>query len=245
MDYQFVILAAGRGTRMGQTDTPKVLVELKNRPIIFYLLEELKKSQTVKKPVVVVGFKHVQVKQLLGNDYIYAFQRDQLGTGHAVWSAEKQATAKDIVVLYGDMPFIKWSSLAQLVRLHENKKSKITMFTTHAPNFEGHFASLDNYGRILRDSFGNIVKITEYKDASLEERAIKEVNPGIYMFNSAWLWDNIHYIQNQNTNKEYYLTDIVEIAITSGEQVHSHVINPKEVLGINTVEQLQAAARFV
>jgi bifunctional UDP-N-acetylglucosamine pyrophosphorylase/glucosamine-1-phosphate N-acetyltransferase len=240
MRNQIVILAAGKGTRMGQNDMPKVLVMLKQKPIILYLLGELEKINQLAKPVVVVGYKYNQVKSVLGEGFTYAFQDQQLGTAHAVMCAERQVTADNILVLYGDMPFIKAESLKKLMRLHHEQKSNLSMFTSVVNNFEKH-ASLNGFGRIIRDVYGNIIKITEYKDASGEERKIREVNPGIYMFNSKWLWDNIAKISDKNAQREYYLTDIVEVAIARGENIYSLNINPSEVAGINSPEELVAA----
>ncbi len=116
----------------------------------------------------------------------------------------------------------------------------MSMFTSVVNNFAEH-PSLNSFGRIIRDVHGNIIKITEYKDASVEERKIREVNPGIYMFNSKWLWEHIFNIQNKNAQGEYYLTDMVEVAISSGENIQTLRINPAEVLGINSPEELKAA----
>jgi bifunctional N-acetylglucosamine-1-phosphate-uridyltransferase/glucosamine-1-phosphate-acetyltransferase GlmU-like protein len=127
------------------------------------------------------------------------------------------------------------------MRLHRDKKAKLSMFTSVAPSFSGEFESLNNFGRIIRDFSGKIIKITEFKDATEKEREIKEVNPGIYMFDTKWLWENIGKIKNKNAQGEYYLTDIVEVAIQTGVPVESLQVNPNEVFGINTIEQLRQA----
>jgi bifunctional UDP-N-acetylglucosamine pyrophosphorylase/glucosamine-1-phosphate N-acetyltransferase len=214
---------------------------LKNKPLILHLLGEIEKINQLAKPLIVVGYRHKDVMAVLGEGYDYAFQERQLGTGHAVMSAEPNLFAENILVLYGDMPFIKAESIKKLILLHQSQKAELSMFTSRVPNFNGELASLNTYGRILRDSYGNIVKITEYKDATPEERGILEVNPGIYMFNTKWLVSNIHNIQNKNSQGEYYLTDMVELAIRDGRSVHGLEINPKEVLGVNTLEQLAIA----
>jgi bifunctional UDP-N-acetylglucosamine pyrophosphorylase / glucosamine-1-phosphate N-acetyltransferase len=245
MKNQIVILAAGKGSRMGDGTTPKVLVMLKSKPLILHLLDELEKVSQLAKPVIVVGYMHTQVMGVLGEGYTYAFQREQLGTGHAVMSAEQKIKAENIVVLYGDMPFIKAVSLKKLIQLHLTQQATMSMFTATAPDFSGDYESLNGFGRIIRDPYGNITKITEYKDASQEERKILEVNPGIYMFKTSWLFENIHAIRRNNTQGEYYLTDMVEIAIQKGVNIYSLPINPKEVMGVNTVEQLQMAEKLV
>lgn len=242
---QIIILAAGKGKRMDNQELPKVLLPLGGKPIISHLLKELAKLEEGKRPVTVVGYKSTNVKEALGKNYTYAVQRDQLGTGHAVWCAEKQISAKNVLVLYGDMPFIKAASLRKLMQLHSSAKSTITMFTTRVPNFEKRYASFVNFGRIIRDRFDNIIKITEYKDATDEERAIREVNPGIYMFRSDWLWSHIDQIGSNNIKGEYYLTDIVEVAIREETAIYSLPLSVNEILGINTKEQLREAERLL
>lgn len=244
MRNQIVILAAGKGTRMGG-GMPKVLVMLKNKPLILYLLEEIEKINQLAKPVIVVGYMADKVKAVLGNDYIYATQHDQLGTAHALLSAKKKITGQNILVLYGDHPFIKAESLKKLMRLHHHKQGNISMFTTTVPNFNGSYKTLEHFGRIIKDSRKKISKIVEYKDASAGQRKIRELNPGIYMFNASWLWRNAEKIQNKNQQAEYYLTDIVEVAIAAGEPVNSLNIEPKEVIGINTREDLKRAELLI
>lgn len=230
---------------MGSGSVPKVLVMLNNKPLILHLLEEVDKIHQLAKPVIVVGFMADQVKAVLGDGYLYATQKEQLGTAHAVKCAKSKVTGKDILVLYGDMPFIKAESLKKLMRLHHEKKSKLSLFTATVPNFTGNFSSLNHFGRILRGPQSQILKITEYKDAAEEEKQIKEVNPGIYMFNSEWLWNNINKIKSRNAQGEYYLTDAVEIAIGQGEKIYSLPIGPCEVLGINTREELLQAEQAI
>lgn len=241
MRNQIVILAAGKGTRMGNENIPKVLVMLKNKPLILHLLDEVEKVNQLAKPVIVVGHMYNKVKDVLGNGYLYAIQDKQLGTAHALLSAKYRITGKNILVLYGDMPFIRAKSLKALMALHHKANSNITMFTTTVTNFNGSNKSLEHFGRIIRDSRKKIIKIIEFKDASLGQRKIKEVNPGIYMFDAAWLWQHAGKIKDQNAQAEYYLTDIVEVAISHGEQIRSLSIDPKEVIGINSPQDLKLA----
>lgn len=245
MRNQIVILAAGKGTRMGNADMPKVLVMLKNKPIILYILEEIEKINQLAKPVIVVGYMADKIKAVLGEYYEYALQPKQLGTADAVKAARPKVIGKNILVLYGDMPFIKFSSLQELMRLHQDKGASISMFTATVPNFENQLASLNHYGRIIRDTSGQIVKITEFKDASQVERDIKEVNPGIYMFKADWLWQNLPKINNHNVQSEFYLTDIVAITVKNGEAIYSLPIDPLEVKGINSREELEAVQKII
>ncbi len=244
MKNQIVILAAGKGTRMGDSDIPKVLVMLKNKPLILYILEEIEKVHQLAKPVVVVGYKQEQVRAILGDGFTYAFQQQQLGTAHALLAALPRVSADNVLVLYGDMPFIKAGSLKEIIQLHQANHATLSMFTATVPNFDNEFASLNHYGRIIRNQ-NTIVKITEFKDATETERQIKEVNPGIYMLNTQWVKDSLSKVSNNNIQHEYYLTDIVEIAIQQNKQVFSFAINPKEVIGINSREELQKAESLV
>ncbi len=240
MRNQIIILAGGKGTRMGG-DLPKVLVLLKNKPLILYLLEQIAKINQLIKPVVVIGYKGEMVKTVLGDDYFYVIQREQLGTAHALQSAKRLAKGENVLVLYGDMPFITAESLKRLMKLHHDRKSKISMLTASVDNFNGKFKSLETYGRIIRDTNKKICKIIEYKDASSGQRKISEINPGIYMFNSKWLWENLQKIQNKNVQGEYYLTDIVEVAMHSGINAESITVDAKEVIGVNSREDLKMA----
>ncbi len=244
METQIVILAAGKGTRMETEDLPKVLMPLKGKPVISFLLEELEKLPHIPKPIIVVGFKHALVEEAFGATYPYALQEEQLGTAHAVWAARSKVTAKNILVLYGDMPFIRASSLKKIIELHKSQNPVLSMFTTHVPNFDGMYESMSGFGRIIRNEYGSIIKITENKDASDAEKKILEVNPGIYMFSTEWLWRNISHIQNNNAQGEYYLPDMVEIAIAEQERIESIPIGPEEVFGINTKMHLEQANKL-
>lgn len=229
---------------MGQ-ETSKVLVELLDKPLIFYILETLKINFSGVKPIIVVGYKHTTVMDALGKDYLYALQSEQLGTAHAVWSAEPHLNLDNTLVLYGDMPFIRAESLKRLISHHNKVNAHVSLFTTQVPHFSGMNETFSGFGRIIRDNLGNIIKITEYKDASAEERQITEVNPSIYIFKTKWLVDNMHKIQNNNAKKEYYLTDIIEIAMAQNHPINSLPIKSIEVFGVNTPEHLEQAERIL
>jgi bifunctional UDP-N-acetylglucosamine pyrophosphorylase / glucosamine-1-phosphate N-acetyltransferase len=244
MTNQTVILAAGKGTRMGG-NIPKVLVMLKDKPLILYLLHSLEKVTQLIKPVVVVGYESEKVQGVLGNSYTYAFQNKQQGTAQAVLAAKNFIKAENFLVLYGDMPFIKAESIRALMKLHREKNSNISMLTAVAPNFEGMYKSLLSYGRIIRNSENSIIKVIEYKDASEEQKQIKEINPGIYMFNTKWFFSHVGKISNQNAQGEYYLTDIVEVALDHGQKVNNLQVDAKEVIGINSREDLEMAEKVL
>lgn len=238
---QFIILAAGQGTRLNHPNLPKVLVPFRGRPLISHLLSQIAKIAKNQKPVVVVGYLAEKVKKALGTRYEYALQEPQAGTAHAVRAAQKKTKAENILVLYGDMPFITEDSLRKLIRLHHKQQGVISMFTTEVEDFTKEFSGFLHFGRVIRNFKKEIIKITEYRDASDKDRQIKEINPGIYMFNAKWLWENIKKVKNKNVQHEYYLGDMVEIAILQKHPIHSLTIPPREVIGINTQEDLRKA----
>ncbi len=242
---QIIILAAGQGSRTGQKALPKVLIPLKGKPIIEYLLTEVKQLESTRRPVIVVGYKHTEVRKALGSNFRYAIQKQQLGTAHAVWSAQSEIDAPNVLVLYGDMPFISAASLKKLIDLHTSQQAVLSMFTSFVPNFNGLYRNYLHFGRIIRNQFNAIAKIVEYADASAAERKIREINSGIYMFNTPWLWNSINQITDQNTQGEFYLTDTIELAIAEDHAIHSLAINPTEIFGINTPEQLAQANRLM
>jgi bifunctional UDP-N-acetylglucosamine pyrophosphorylase / glucosamine-1-phosphate N-acetyltransferase len=248
MSRQIVILAAGKGTRMAGATAepmPKVLIPLRGKPVIKYLLEEVAGVEQDIQPVIVVGFMSELVKEELGPEYLYSLQTEQFGTGHAVLCAKPQITAENFIVLYGDMPFVRAASLQKLIDLHEHNSAKISMFTGIVPNFEGAYEDFKAFGRIIRDDNSHISKIQEYVDSTDEQKSITEVNPGIYMFNSEWLWPNLEKIGSSNAQGEVYLTDIVELAIKDGQKIESLPIAPEEIYGINTPDHLAHAQTLI
>lgn len=240
MSLQIVILAAGKGTRMA-SPIPKVLIPLRGKPVIKHLLEEVVKIESETPPIIVVGFQHELVEQELGSSYLYAIQTEQNGTGHAVLAARKLVTADNFIVLYGDMPFVSAASIKKLINLHEINEAKLSMFTAAVPNFDGVYSHFCGFGRIIRDSDKHISKIQEFVDCTDEQKSITEVNPGMYMFNSEWLWPHLEKIGKGNAQGEMYLTDIIEIAIRDGQTIESLLIAPEEMYGINTPDHLAHA----
>lgn len=219
---------------------PKVLVGLKGKPLIQHLLDNISKLNLKRKPVIVVGHKYELVQSYLGQNFIYAFQQGQLGTAHAVMAAKDKVSAPNVLVLYGDMPFVKTESLRHLMDMHNQNSALFSMLTTTVPSFENEFSSFLGFGRIIRDIRGNILTIKEFADATDFEKQIKEVNPGIYLFNANWLWEHLEQVQ-KNKHGEYYLTDLVEIAIRDKTAIYAGPIDPFEVFGINTPQHLKQA----
>jgi len=242
---QIVILAAGKGTRMG-SDLPKVLVPLKGRPMIQYLMEQVLESEVDVQPVVIVSPDNQEIiKQALVDYQVeYAIQDQQLGTGHAVSCARpkiKNETTK-IVVLYGDHPFLTAASIKKFASL---EPEALTIMPTVLPGFYDWYHNFYGWGRIVRNEQGEVKAIVEAKDASEEEKKITEVNPGFMCFNKNWLFSNVDKLKNDNKAQEFYLTDMVKIAFSEGYKVGTVVIEPREAMGINSPEELKIAENLV
>ena len=235
-----IILAAGKGTRM-KSDMPKVLHPVLGVPIVSRLLSEVVKVCPV--PTLIVGHKAQDVIDATGNKYHYVIQQEQKGTGHAVACAAADLVPQyhgQVVVLLGDHPLVSASTIENLVAIHKQEKATITLATAIVPNYEGLYSVFLNYGRVVRSATGEVEKIVEFKDASEDLRATKEINPSYYCFDAPWLWENISKLESKNAAGEFYLTDMIERARSQGLKVVPSLIkNIKECLGINTPEQLK------
>lgn len=245
-ETKVVILAAGKGKRMG-AEVPKPLVEIAGKPMILQLLDRVNKAGIDEKPIVIVSPDGKQLfVDALGDRVLYAVQPEQLGTGDALKYAEEACNgAKRVMVLYGDHPFISPKALATLTDLSRENPEALVMLTTEVPNFDNEFAGFMAWSRILRDATGKIVGDRQYKDASATELAIKELNPCIYVFPAPWVWENLPKLTSNNAAKEFYLTDLVTIAMNEGKRIVSARVPPLEVVGVNTPEELRRAEELL
>jgi len=240
---KIVILAAGKGKRM-ESDLPKVLSQVKGKHMIRHVIESVGKIHN-EKPYAVVGHKAELVQSELGDLCFYILQKEQLGTGHAVSCAKGNCKdAENIVILSGDQPFIKAETIKKLIKKHLESGAKVTFTTTVLPDFLDWRKGFTAFGRILRKD-GKVIGIKEFKDATEEEKKIKEVNAGCYIFNAEWLWKNLEKIKNENAQKEYYLTDLLHIASENNEKIETVKIDPREALGANTKEELEILEKLV
>jgi bifunctional UDP-N-acetylglucosamine pyrophosphorylase/glucosamine-1-phosphate N-acetyltransferase len=244
---KIIILAAGKSTRM-KSDTPKALTMFKGKAFLKHILDTIEKLNLKIKPIIVVGHKKELVKEALGENYIYAEQHEQLGTGHAVMSAKNaiDSSHKTILVLATDQPLVSKETLEHIIKKHTEKKPIMTIGTVTVPDFEDWRVGLNHFGRIVRDIDGTIKKIVEFKDANDEEKNLKELNPALYAFDARWLWENIDKLKNENAQGEYYLTDLIKIACDQNKKIETvQIENITEALQPNTKEEVENLAKLV
>jgi len=238
-DLYITILAAGKGTRM-KSDLPKVLHKICGKPLVNYVLDTVSDIQH-KSIQLIVGHMADLVKKETENYPVdYVMQNEQLGTGHALMMLEPVLANKSgsLIVLCGDVPFTSKRTIEDLVTYHNKIEAEATVLTVE-------LSDAGSYGRIVRDSEGNLEKIVEAKDASFEILEIKEINSGIYVFNIPLLFDTLKKINTKNAQKEYYLTDVIEILKNDKKKVSAFAIDNKfEVSGINTLEDLQEMENY-
>jgi UDP-N-acetylglucosamine diphosphorylase/glucosamine-1-phosphate N-acetyltransferase len=236
MHLSTIILAAGKGTRM-QSDQAKVLHLLNGKPLLDYSLA-LARSIGSEKIVVIVGHQAERVREAFpASDLVFAEQRPQLGTGHAVLQARDRFSdyAGMILILCGDVPCLRVATVQSLIDRHCAEQAVVTVMTTILDD-------PGSYGRVITDRGGAVLKIVEARDASDQEKQVREINTGIYCADSRFLFDAVAKIRDDNSQREYYLTDIIEIACKMGQPVRSFIAADRlEVMGINTLEDLEAA----
>src|SRR3989339_483323 len=239
-DLAVIILAAGKGTRM-KSDLPKVFHEILGEPMLTYVLESVKKLNPAK-TLLVVGHK----RDLLMDYYKeweleFVVQDNQLGTGHAVMQAKPflEDFSGTVLIVNGDVPLISTETLKDLITFHEAKKAAATDLT----------AVLDdagNYGRIVREPNGELLKIVEKKDATPEELKIGEFNTGTFCFDKEALFAALAEVKAENAQKEYYLTDTIHILRAKRLPVYAHQAkDTTETLGINTKDELIAVEKIL
>lgn len=240
-DLHIVVLAAGKGTRM-KSALPKVLHPLAGRPIIEHVLrtaEALHAAHTI----LVVGHGADEVRGALASHahLQFAVQSPQLGTGHALLQAEPALARASgtVLLLYGDVPLLRADTLAQLLERHRTAHAAATVLTARLDDPYG-------YGRIVRDAAGRITRIVEERDASSEERALREINSGIYAFDLRGLFDALHGLATDNAQGEYYLTDLVAAYRRAGRTVETLCLDDAtEIRGVNSRVDLAELSRVI
>ncbi len=246
-DLEVLILAAGLGTRM-RSNRAKVLHRLDGRPLIGHVCRTAA-ALAPRKVYVVIGHQAEDVKaavleELAAEHTVFVVQQEQLGTGDAVNSARSYLEDQDstLLILSGDVPMIRHETLAALVQLHHNHRGKgaaCTMLTVKLKDPTG-------YGRIIRSDEGRFEKIVEQKDATDEEKEVNEINSGIYCFDTKKLFSSLSRVQNDNSQGEYYLTDVPALLRDAGEDVaiYQHP-DQQEIEGVNNRVQLAGLERLI
>ena len=233
--YKAIVLAAGKGTRL-QTEgitLPKVMREANGKPLLHYVLTNLSflpKEDTV----LVVGYHREDVLKVFG-DYPHAVQEPQLGTGHAVAVAKEAVGDYDgpVLICYGDMPLLRRSTYESLLETHVRQGNACTLLT----------GTCDwdlPYGRILRGEDGSFQGVVEDRDCTPEQKAIRELNVGVYVFDCKKMFAALSQLKNDNAQRDYYLTDVPAILRQEGGRVDACcACKGAELIGVNTVEQLK------
>jgi len=231
-----IVLAAGKGTRM-KSSKNKVMHEVLGKPMIGHVVDRLS-SIDVDEVVMVVGHQASAIQDYLKDRVIYAMQEPQQGTGHAVMQATAlEGKSGDTLILYGDCPLISVETMKTMFEHNQGKALTVLTAVLEDPA---------QYGRIVRDEQGNILKIVEFKDASDEERKIKEINTGIYCVSNGLLFKHLADLTNDNVQKEYYLTDLVEIFAKHRYDVQGLVVEDiNEVMGVNDRFDLLKASNWL
>jgi len=225
-DTLVLILAAGMGTRMN-SDTIKVLHKIAGRPMITYVLDQAEKIS--EKIICVVGHQSEKVKNELKEyeNLKFVYQKEQLGTGHAVKQAQDDIEKHNgpVLILYGDTPLLKHDTLESLISKHSQENAGMTVLTSYLEDPSG-------YGRIIKDKEGCIIDIIEDQDANSEVKKINEINSGLYCFSSNLLFEALNRIDNDNNQGEYYLPDTIDYIKEKSKVINKNV-EKQEIIGVN------------
>jgi UDP-N-acetylglucosamine diphosphorylase/glucosamine-1-phosphate N-acetyltransferase len=239
-ELAILVLAAGEGTRM-KSDLAKVLHKVAGRSMISRVIETIRGVDS-SKILVVIGHQAEEVrKELSGEKVEFILQSERLGTGHAAMMAEPALSGftGTLAVLNGDTPLLRTETLEGFITYHRNAGNTATVLSALLDDPSG-------YGRIVRGASGNFERIIEHRDATEEQRGIREINSGIFCFECPDLFSALRRVDRRNVQGEYYLTDVMEILRTQGKRVDAFRSGRcEEVLGINDIEQLEAAERVL
>ncbi len=238
MKLKTLILAAGKGTRM-KSEMPKVIHKVNGIPMVSKIINVLA-GLNPEENILILGHKKDEVLKVVGENCDYVLQTEQLGTGHAVIQAKEklQNYDGDVMILCGDTPLLKEETLKELYQFHKNNQADTTILTSIYENPFG-------YGRIVKEN-GLVKAIVEEKEANDEIKKIKEVNAGVYCFNSKELFKALEKINNNNEKGEYYLTDVIGIQVSENKKVQSFILKDNmEILGVNSKVELAQAGKVL
>lgn len=234
-----IVMAAGKGTRM-KTNKSKVVHKIYGKELIARVAQTVQKAG-INDIIAVVGHKRDDVQKVLGDSVKYAYQEELLGTGHTAMQAIPYLKGKKgkVVVLYGDVPLVRPETIKKLIAKSVAEKESATILTALYNNPTG-------YGRVVRDALGNVKAIVEEKDATDEEKAITEINGGIYCFDIEELILALEKITRNNAQGEYYLTDVIKIMNEKGLKTGAIIVEDNtEILGVNDRAQLEMLTRIL
>lgn len=232
MEINAIVLAGGKGTRM-KSDNPKCAHIIIDKPMVEYVIDTLRELK-IKNIVTVVGYKKEVIMDIIKGKTKFAIQKEQLGTAHAVMQTRELLEGKDgiTIIAVGDVPFIRRETFYSLIINHMQEQADLTVLTVEHPEPSG-------YGRILRAKNGDVLKIIEDRDCTKEQTAIREINASIYAVDNKLLFKYLNDIKNNNAQKEYYLTDLVEVFLKNKHKVSGYKANNyKEISGISNQVQL-------
>lgn len=226
-----LILAAGQGTRM-RSKNPKVLHKICGKSLLDYVIDAGKDAD-IQEIGVIVGFQAENVKKTLSPEIQTILQEEQLGTGHAVMTALPffEELQGNLIILVGDAPLIRSETIKGLIKVHEEAGHGVTVLTSEFDNPQG-------YGRMIKNEKGELIRIVEDRDATSEEKKIKEINSGMYCFDAVALKEALKKINTNNSQGEYYLTDVIEILGTMGRTAGTFVTPEEDIMAINSKVQL-------
>lgn len=238
--FKTVIMAAGKGKRRLNAEIPKVMHKVNGKPLVDHVVD-LALRIGGSPVIVIVGFKREMVMHHLAEVYdssvAFAVQAEQLGTGHAVMQTESllKDFDGDVLVLSGDVPLLTEKTMQNLIDSHHKTGAVMTVLTAKVDDPTG-------YGRIVRLPDGSVDRIVEHKDASAEEKKLDEINSGIYVFKRKELFEGLRHVTPENSQHEYYLTDVFGYFVHHGMRVSAVLAKHfDEIRGINTVDQLEEA----
>ena len=230
-----IVLAAGKGKRLHSelSDLPKVMRSANGKPLLEYALNAIGfiPNEDI---CIVVGYKKEKVMERFTQGFQFAEQAEKLGTGHAVRMAKPlfEGYQGNVLITYGDMPLLKRETFEQMCSQHEKSGAACTLMSAVVQTPPA-------YGRLVRDQHGKLLKIVETKDCNEEQLKIKEVNIGVYVFDSQKLFQYLERLKNNNVQNEYYLTDVPEMMMADGLKVDTFTITDEsQVWGVNTQEEL-------
>ena len=238
-----IVLGAGKGKRLlsEKHDMPKVMRMAGNRPLLLYVLESLNFCEEI---IVVVGYRKEKVTEAAGPSYTYVDQVDIKGTGHAA-AVTKDAMGDyngPVLITFGDMPLFRVSTYKKMFKIHEETRADCTNLTCTYPLDE----YLPHYGRVIRDEKGEFVAVREHRDCTEEEKLIRETNVGVMVCNVPDMYDYLDKLDCNNSQGEYYLTELPALMKKNGKKVVIHSISDTdEAIGANTPEDLDNIIKVI